>query len=74
MKPAATRAWSRSGTGIGGGDMDYRIDIYDTWGRHVASYDEVPIAEASQSAPDEPTVITGLLPGHVVDLSHGYRV
>lgn len=54
--------------------MDYRIDIYDTWGRHVASYDEVPIAEASQSAPDEPTVVTGLLPGHVVDLSHGYRV
>ena len=54
--------------------IKYRIEVYDTWGRRIASYDEVPLLEATRSAPDEPDTIRGLLPGRVTDLGHGYRI
>ena len=54
--------------------MNYRIDIIDTFGRRIASYDEVPLLRAVRTAPDEPDEIRGILPGPVADLSHGYIV
>ncbi len=54
--------------------MNYRIDIYDTWNRRIASFDEVPLLRATRSAPDRPDVVRGILPGAIADLSHGYRV
>lgn len=54
--------------------MDYRIEVYDTWGRRLASFDEVPLLEAARSAPDEPDWVRGMLPGPVMDLGHVYRV
>ncbi len=54
--------------------IDYRIEVYDTDGRRVAVYDDVPLLEAVRSMPDEADTIRGILPGHVTDLSHGYRI
>ena len=54
--------------------MDYRIEIYDTWGRRIATYDEVPLLEAVRSVPGQPDQVRGILPGKVSDLSHGYRL
>ena len=53
--------------------MDYRIEIYDSCGRRIASYDEVPLLEVVRSFPSEPDRIRGILPGSVSDLSHGYQ-
>lgn len=54
--------------------MNYRIELYDTSGRRVAVFDEVPLIEAVRSAPDQPDTIRGLLPAGVTILGHGYRV
>jgi len=54
--------------------MDYRIEIFDTSGRRVASYDDVPLIEVVRSMPGDPDRIRGILPGKVTDLSHGYRL
>jgi len=54
--------------------IEYRIEVYDTWGRRVASYDEVPLLDVTRSMPDEADEIAGILPGQVSDLSHGYRI
>ncbi|HIJ74644.1 MAG TPA: hypothetical protein HPP83_11140, partial [Candidatus Hydrogenedentes bacterium] len=54
--------------------MDYRIEIYDTWGRRLSVYDDVPLLEATRSFPDEADAIRGVLPGAVSDLSPGYKV
>lgn len=53
---------------------DYRVEVYDTWGRRIASYDEVPLLEATRSMPDEADTVRGILPGGIADLSHGYRI
>lgn len=54
--------------------VDYRIEIYDTWGRRIAAYDEVPLLEVTRSQPDNADRIRGLLPPGVTDLSPGYQV
>jgi len=54
--------------------MTYRIEIIDTWGRKLASFDDVPLFEATRSAPDEPDVMRGILPGPLTDIGHGYLV
>jgi len=54
--------------------VNYRIDLIDTWNRHIASFSEVPLLRATRSAPDHPDTIEGVLPSPIADLSHGYRV
>ncbi|MBI5093498.1 MAG: thermonuclease family protein [Candidatus Hydrogenedentes bacterium] len=54
--------------------MDYRIEVYDTWNRRIASYDDVPLLEAVRTAPDQADTVRGVLPDGVRDLSHAYRV
>ena len=54
--------------------MTYRIDIIDSWGRRLASFDDVPLFEATRSAPDAADTMSGILPGPVADIGHGYLV
>jgi len=54
--------------------MDYTIEVYDTWGRRIAAYDEVPLLELTRSCPGERDRVAGLLPKDLTDLSHAYRV
>lgn len=54
--------------------MDYRIELYDAAGRRIATWHEVPLLEATRTAPDEADVIEGILPSPVAALGHGYRV
>ncbi len=54
--------------------MDYVVEIYDTWGRRLHAFDDVPLLESVRSAPDSTDRVRGLLPESVVDLGIGYRV
>lgn len=54
--------------------MEYTVEIYDTWGRRVASFDEVPLLDVIRTSPDEKDVIRGMLPKDLVKLGHHYRV
>jgi endonuclease YncB( thermonuclease family) len=54
--------------------VNYRVEIYDTWNRRVALFDEVPLLRATRSAVDRPDILRGILPGPIADLSHGYYV
>ncbi|GMU91697.1 MAG: hypothetical protein AMXMBFR4_07550 [Candidatus Hydrogenedentota bacterium] len=54
--------------------VKYVIEIYDTWGRRIASYDEVPLMEAVRRTADSNDRVHGILPAGVADLSPGYRV
>ena len=54
--------------------MDYRVEVYDTWGRRILSLDEVPLLKVTRRAADQRDVIEGVLPGRVTDLGHGYGV
>ncbi|MCP4640201.1 MAG: hypothetical protein GY851_07205 [bacterium] len=54
--------------------MDYRIEVYDTFGRRVAVFDDTPLLEAERTAPDEPDRIRGLLPADMPVLGQGFRV
>lgn len=54
--------------------MDYRIDVFDTYNRRIASYDEVPLFESARSSPDEPDLVSGILPGSIPQLSPGFRI
>jgi len=54
--------------------MRYRIDIIDTRGLRIASFDEVPLVEAIRRTPDQADVIRGILPMNLAKLSEGYRV
>ncbi|HUW62430.1 MAG TPA: hypothetical protein VMZ06_15605 [Candidatus Bathyarchaeia archaeon] len=54
--------------------MTYTIDIIDSWGRRLASFDNVPLFEATRSTPNAPDTIRGILPGPVADIGHGYLV
>lgn len=54
--------------------VDYAIEIYDTWGRRVACFAEVPLLEGVRTAPDKADRVEGLLPGGLTELGHGYKV
>ncbi len=54
--------------------MNYEIQIYDTGNRRIARYTDVPLLRARRTAPGQADEIRGILPGHVTDLGHGYRV
>jgi len=54
--------------------VDYRIELYDTWGRRIASYDEVPLLDATRTTPDKADTVQGMLPPGVMDLGHAYRI
>lgn len=54
--------------------MDYVVEVYDTWGRRLHRFDDVPLVEAVRDAPDGADRVRGLLPESVTDLGIGYRV
>ncbi|HEO70633.1 MAG TPA: hypothetical protein ENN80_05170, partial [Candidatus Hydrogenedentes bacterium] len=54
--------------------MDYQIEVYDTWGRRIAVFDEVPLLEASRGTPDGEDTVRGMLPGGIENLGHAYRL
>jgi len=54
--------------------MDYLIEIFDSWGRRVAAYNDVPLLDVMRSSPDVADEIRGLLPFNTGDLSNAYRV
>ena len=54
--------------------MDYRIEIFDTDGKRVATCTQSPLLEAIRTRPDEVDILRGLLPTSVANLGHGYRV
>ena len=54
--------------------MNYLVEIYDSRGCRIASYDEVPLLDAVQAGPDRSHEIRGLLPRDVEDLGHAYRI
>lgn len=54
--------------------MHYRIDVHDTYGRRIASFDEAPLLEAVRTTADKPDRISGMLPAELRNLSYGYRI
>jgi len=54
--------------------MNYLIEIFDTYGRRIAWFDNVPLLEAVRRRPDQEDVIRGLLPRGIPELGHGYAV
>lgn len=54
--------------------MNYRLEIFDTFGRRVYSFDEAPLVEAVRSGPDQRDSVRGMLPAAVRDLGPGYRM
>ena len=54
--------------------MTYRLEIYDTYGRRVAAFSEVPLVEAVRRGPDGRDRVRGILPGRVTNLGHSYRI
>jgi len=54
--------------------VDYQIEIYDTWGRRIATYYEAPLLDVTRTAPDQADWVRGMLPQGVMDLGHVYRI
>jgi len=54
--------------------MQYRIEIFDTYGRRMYRFTEVPLVEAVRRAPDQRDSVRGILPIDVRELGVGYRV
>ena len=54
--------------------MHYRIELYDDTGRRIGAWHEVPLLEATRTAPDEADTIEGILPSPIAALGHGYHV
>jgi len=54
--------------------VHYAIEIYDTEGRRIGRYTDVPLLEAVRTWPGESDRVRGLLPEGIADLGHGYRV
>lgn len=54
--------------------MDYALEVYDTEGRRIARFTDVPLVEVVRTRPGEPDHVRGMLPEGVTDLSHGYRI
>lgn len=55
-------------------EVPYTVEVFDTAGRRVARYREVPILDVTRARADRPDRIEGLLPRGVTDLGPGYRV
>ncbi len=55
-------------------DVNYAIEIYDTEGRRIGRYADVPLLEAIRTWPGDADRVRGLLPEGITDLGHGYRV
>ncbi|HNR29708.1 MAG TPA: hypothetical protein PKI11_02365 [Candidatus Hydrogenedentes bacterium] len=54
--------------------MEYRVEVYDTWGRRVAAFDDVPLLEATRTTPDERDMVRGLLPHEIATIGAAHRV
>lgn len=54
--------------------MEYQIEVFDTYGRLVETYDDVPLLEVVRSSPDRQDRIRGLLPSEIGTLGHQFRV
>ena len=54
--------------------MEYRIEVFDSYGRRTAVFDEVPLLDVVRGAPGQPDVIRGLLPEAISSLGPGCRV
>jgi len=54
--------------------MEYLIEVYDTWGRRVACFEDVPLLEASRANADEEDRIEGLLPTTIDKIGPGYML
>ncbi|NUM54366.1 MAG: hypothetical protein HUU46_12030 [Candidatus Hydrogenedentes bacterium] len=54
--------------------MTYRLEILDTFGRRIASFDDVPLVEAVRRSPDQRDSVRGILSARFGNLSPGYRI
>lgn len=54
--------------------MDYRIELYDPWGRRRAAYDEVDLLEVVHTTPDQAGRVRGLLPVACEAVGPAWRV
>jgi len=54
--------------------MECVIEVYDTAGRRVGSFDAPPLLEATRNGPDGADVIRGLAPVGLASLGAGYTV
>jgi endonuclease YncB( thermonuclease family) len=54
--------------------MTYRLEIFDTYGRRISVFTEVPLVEAVRRGPDQRDSVRGILPTSVANVSHGYRI
>lgn len=54
--------------------MRYRVEVFDSWGRRQAAFEDVPLLEAVRSAPDEPDTVRGLLPTTLAMLGPAFRI
>lgn len=54
--------------------MNYRVEVYDGWGRRVERFDEVPLMDVACTTPDRQDSVRGLLPQSVASLGPGCRV
>lgn len=61
-------------SGVNGKNMQYKVLVFDTWGREIAHFMGVPLLRAVRTTPDKPHTVEGILPGPVTDLGIGYRV
>ena len=53
--------------------MDYRIEVYDPWGRRTARFDDVPLVEAERGMAGGGRV-RGMLPADIGAFGAGYEV
>lgn len=54
--------------------MRYRVEVFDSWGRRQATFDDVPLLEVVRSAPDAPDTVRGLLPATLAALGPAFRI
>ena len=54
--------------------MNYLIEVFDTAGRRIAWFDDVPIIEATRRRIDDKDEVRGILPIDIPGLGVGYRV
>jgi len=54
--------------------MNYSIEVYDTAGRRVATYTDLPLLELVRTAPDDEDRARGLFPDTIAALGPGYRI
>ena len=54
--------------------MRYRVEVFDSWGRRQAAFEDVPLLEVVRSAPDAPDTVRGLLPTTLSMLGPAFRI